>query len=47
MDEIDNFQITNDITETDEEGEVSYTIEAGTYPYDASINGFRVPVLVN
>lgn len=43
MDEINNFQITNDLTQTDEDG-VNYTISAGTYSYDSDINGFRLPV---
>ncbi len=46
IDEINNFQITNDLVDQDEDGN-SYTIAAGIYPFDASINGYRLPVIIN
>jgi hypothetical protein len=46
MSEINNFRITNTMTERDEDGN-RFTLFAGLYPYNASINGYRLPVLVN
>lgn len=46
MTEINNFRITNNITEVDEDGK-SYTIFSGVYPYNETINGYRLPVVVN
>jgi hypothetical protein len=46
INEINNFRITNNITEFDKDGR-SYTMYSGLYPYISSINGYRIAVLVN
>lgn len=46
MDQIDNFQITNDITEYDEDG-LGYTIRKGVYQFNTDLNGYRLPVIIN
>ena len=46
MSEINEFWITNTMTERDEDGN-RFTLFEGLYPYNASINGYRLPVLVN
>jgi hypothetical protein len=46
MNEISNFLISETMTEYDEDGN-TYTIQQGNYPYNATINGFKVPVTLN
>jgi hypothetical protein len=44
--EINNFQVTNNLTEIGDDGH-SYTISAGHYPYNSGLDGFVIPVIVN
>jgi hypothetical protein len=45
MNELNNFTISENITHADEEG-LNYTINAGIYPFNANINGYKLPVII-